>query len=281
MNAKITVVVDNCVPMSAQRPFVGELGLSMLLEVQGVRLLLDTGQSSAVVHNLGLLGVAPGSLDMIVISHGHYDHTGGLYPVLVNARKRLPVYMHEEGFTSRFSVSRGQKRFIGIPYRQEQLTTLGADWSLIREPLEILPGLWLSGSVPRVTDYETGDTRLVIPDEDNGCDCRDEINDDMALFYKSEKGLVVISGCTHAGLVNMVRHGLAVTGCDRLHGWIGGTHLAPVDARQQESTISQLMAYQPDFVAANHCTGFAMMARLQQAFGERFIPAFVSEAIEF
>ena len=281
MNAKITVVVDNCVPMSAQRPFVGELGLSMLLEVQGVRLLLDTGQSFAVVHNLGLLGVAPESLDMIVISHGHYDHTGGLYPVLVNARKRLPVYMHEDGFTSRFSVSRGQKRFIGIPYRQEQLTTLGADWNLIREPQEILPGLWLSGSVPRVTDFETGDARLVIPDENNGCDCRDEINDDMALFYKSEKGLVIISGCTHAGLVNMVRHGLAVTGCDRLHGWIGGTHLAPVDARQQESTISQLMAYQPDFVAANHCTGFAMMARLQQAFGERFIPAFVSEAIEF
>ena len=103
----------------------------------------------------------------------------------------------------------------------------------------------------------------------------------MALFYKSAKGLVIISGCAHSGLVNMVRHGLAVTGCARLHGWIGGTHLGPVCSQQQDLTISELLAFQPDFVAANHCTGFQMMARLHQAFGDRFTPAFVGSIIEF
>ena len=78
-----------------------------------------------------------------------------------------------------------------------------------------------------------------------------------------------------------MRHGLALTGCTRLHGWIGGTHLGPVGAAQQEATLAQLVAFDPDFVAANHCTGFSMMARLQAAFGERFIPAFVGTEISF
>jgi len=281
MNMKVTIAVDNCVPTGARAPFLGEHGLSMLIETGDTRLLLDTGQSSAIIHNLSLLGVSPASLDMIAISHGHYDHTGGLYHVLNHAKKRLPVYVHEAAFKSRFSVSNGERRFAGIPYRKEQLSTLGADWQSVSQSQQLLPGLWLSGAVPRNTVYETGDQRLVASNPDSGCDCQDEIDDDMALFYASEKGLVVISGCTHSGLVNMVKHGMAVTGATRLHGWIGGTHLGPVSAQQQDQTIAQLQAFKPEFVAANHCTGFRMMARLQEAFGECFIPAFVSTVIEF
>jgi 7,8-dihydropterin-6-yl-methyl-4-(beta-D-ribofuranosyl)aminobenzene 5'-phosphate synthase len=201
--------------------------------------------------------------------------------VLNNATRSIPVYLHADAFKPRYSVSSGQRHFAGIPYRQEQLETLGADWRWVDAPVELWPGMWLSGAVPRTTPYETGDTRLIAPDAKSGCDCQDEIGDDMALFCKSDKGLVVISGCTHSGLVNMVRHGLAVTGCERLHGWIGGTHLGPVADQQQDLTIAQLQDFQPDFVAANHCTGFKMMARLQDAFGDRFIPAFVGTVIEF
>ncbi len=280
MTIKVTVAMDNCVPLNAASPFLGEHGLSMLVEAGDTRLLVDTGQSSAIVHNLGLIGVAPCSLDMIVISHGHYDHTGGLLHVLTNAKKPIPVFMHPDAFKPRFSVANGVRRFAGIPYCQEQLTTLGAEWRWVSEAVELMPGMWLSGAVPRTTPYETGDARLRARGADSQADVQDEIDDDMALFYKSEKGLVVISGCTHSGLVNMVRHGLAVTGCERLHGWIGGTHLGPVSARQQEATISQLEQFNPDFVAANHCTGFSMMARLQQTFGSRFIAAFVGTVIE-
>lgn len=280
MRIKITVAIDNCVPIGARQPFLGEHGLSLLVELGDWRLLLDTGQSSAIVHNLGLLGVAPASLDSIVISHGHNDHTGGLFHVLSQARKTIPVHVHEAAFQPRFSVASGERRFAGIPYRQEQLTSLGADWQLCRAPSELRPGLWLSGPVPRTTAYETGDQRLVVPEAESGCDGQDEIADDMALFWKSDKGLVVVSGCTHSGLVNMVEHGLAVSGCERLHGWIGGTHLGPVGSAQQEATIARLLQFAPDFVAANHCTGFAMMARLHAVFGERFIPAFVGTVIE-
>ena len=278
---KVTVAIDNCVPLGAPLPFLGEHGLAMLVDTGDARVLLDTGQSAAIVHNLGLLGVAPGSLDMIAISHGHNDHTGGLFHVLGRAAKRIPVFAHPQAFKPRFSVAGGERHFAGVPHRIEQLTSLGADWRWGGEPTELLPAVWLSGAVPRATEYETGDERLRAADGESGCECQDTIDDDMALFCKTAKGLVVVSGCTHSGLVNMVRHGLAVTGCERLHGWIGGTHLGPVGAPQQQATIAQLKAFDPDFVAANHCTGFRMMADLQQAFGERFIPAFVGTVVEF
>ena len=281
MKIKITVAMDNSVPINAGAPFLAEHGLSMLLETDAERLLLDTGQSAALLHNLSLLGVSPASLDLIVISHGHYDHTGGLYPLLQHAGKQIPVYLHSAAFQARFSAGQSQRKFVGIPYAQDQLTALGADWQWIKQPLELRPGIWLSGSVPRNTEFETGDTRLVVRDARTGCDCQDELEDDMALFIASEKGLVVVSGCTHSGLVNMVRYGLQITGCQRLHGWIGGTHLGPVNAGQQEQTIANLLDFAPNFVAANHCTGFAMMARLQQLFGERFIAAGVGTIIEF
>ena len=281
MSVKVTVVVDNGVPINSPKPFLGEHGLSMLLEVDGQRILLDTGQTGTVIHNLGLMGVSPASLDSIVISHGHYDHTGGLPHVLERAGKRLPVFVHEQAFGEKYSDSRGERRFVGVPHRREKLVALGADWRLVNEPLALLPGVWLSGSVPRTTDFEVGDAHLRAGDAACGCDCQDPLTDDMALFFRTPKGLVVVSGCTHSGLVNVVRHGLAITGCSRLHGWIGGTHLGPVGEMQQSETLAELLQLAPDFVAANHCTGFAMMANLSVAFGARFIPAFVGTEIVF
>jgi Metal-dependent hydrolases of the beta-lactamase superfamily II len=92
---------------------------------------------------------------------------------------------------------------------------------------------------------------------------------------------VVIGGCSHSGLVNTVQRGFEITGQTRLAGWIGGTHLGPVSDAQQQLTLATLEQYSPDFIAANHCTGFAMMAELRQLFGKKFIPAFVGTTIEF
>lgn len=131
--------------------------------------------------------------------------------------------------------------------------------------------------MPPVTDFEFSDTWPVLPGE-NG-DVQDPIEDDAVLFCEGERGLIVIGGCSHSGLVSIVRHGFAVTGMDKLQGWIGVTHLGPVSKDQQDRTIAQLVAWEPEFVAANHCTGFAMMARPREAFGKKFIPAFVGEIV--
>ena len=275
---KVTVIIDNAVLPGARQPLLAEHGLSLLIEHAGKKILYDTGQSSAVVSNLSLLGFRPSELDMLVVSHGHYDHTGGIFYVLQYARKKIPVYAHPGIFQPRYSISGEQRRFAGIPHKQELLTALGAEWCFVDKPTEIIPGLWVSGRIPRNTDYETGDTRLVTCAAD-GVECQDTIEDDTSLFYADPRGLVVIGGCTHAGLVNTVRRGLEVTGNSRLAGWIGGTHLGPVSKEQQGKTLAQLASFGPEFVAANHCTGFAMMAKLYECFGDRFIPAFVSTVI--
>jgi 7,8-dihydropterin-6-yl-methyl-4-(beta-D-ribofuranosyl)aminobenzene 5'-phosphate synthase len=276
---KVTVVVDNMVPISAKSPFLGEHGLSMLIETGTKKILLDSGQSEAVVHNLSLLGVHSRDLDAIAISHGHYDHTGGLVHVLRHRRQPIPIFAHSRIFAKRYSVAGGSRSYIGLPFAKEEADLLGAEWLLADEPREIVPGLWFSGGMPRVTGFEHGDDRLVIPDT-HGCDCQDSILDDTSLYYAGKNGLVVIGGCTHSGLVNTVKRGLELTGAKRLAGWIGGTHLGPVSKEQQDATMSLLRESRPDFIAANHCTGFDMMAELKASFGRKFIPAFVGTVIE-
>lgn len=271
----VTIALDNNVPISAAFPFKAEHGAAFLVEIDERRILLDTGQSGVVVENLALLGTHPAELDMIVLSHGHYDHAGGLEAVLRLARADVEVVMHARAWGARYVHARSGRKPIGIPGTREALRGLGGRWDERETPRRITENLWWSGSVPRVSGFEGGDPRLV-----DAADRPDAIPDDSSLFCRGPKGLVVISGCAHAGLVNTVLHGFAVTGLDRLQGWIGGTHLGPASADQQEQTIARLRDWNPDFVAANHCTGFAMMARLAETFGKGFIPAFVGTRIK-
>ena len=185
--------------------------------------------------------------------------------------------MHEKAFGDRYSVAGGGRFAIGIPFPENYLRSIAGRWDLRDTARQLTPNLWFGGSVPRVTDYEKGDDRLVVGTERG--DFQDPIVDDISLYCRGERGLIVVGGCAHSGLVNTVRHGFTVTGLDRLQGWVGGTHLAPVSKDQQDKTIAQLLEWEPEFVAANHCTGFAMMARLKEVFGTRFIPAFVGETI--
>ena len=275
---KISVVVDNGVPISVKKPFVAEHGFSILVEHEGKKILFDTGWSSAVVANLSLLGVHPSAIDMVVVSHGHYDHTGGLYFVLQHAGKKMPIYAHPNIFQPRYSTAGDMRQFIGLPYTREQLTVLGAEWHFVDKPIELLPGVRVSGEIPKESGFESGDAKLVICDA-GGCDCQDDIPDDLALFFSGPKGMVVIGGCTHSGLINTVRYGLRVTGARRFAGWVGGTHLGPVSAEQQKKTIAELESLNPDFIAANHCTGFAMMSKLHEHFGAKFTPAYASTTI--
>jgi 7,8-dihydropterin-6-yl-methyl-4-(beta-D-ribofuranosyl)aminobenzene 5'-phosphate synthase len=283
---KITVVVDNNVPPGAKGPFRGEHGLSVLLETGVRKVLFDAGPSDIILHNLMLLGVHPKEIDAVVLSHGHYDHTGGLGALLTMAGKRMPVYSHPGVFQLRYSLTGGSCRYVGIPYTREYLTQIGADFQAVESPVELLPNLWISGAVPRETAYEEVDANMVIPNQECGC-CetpepyiKDQITDDMALYLRCAEGLMVLGGCAHSGIINMVNHGLKVTGSIKVHGLMGGTHLGPASEAQQNATLASLQWFAPNFVASNHCTGFAMMAKLSQVFEKKFIPAFCGTSIE-
>lgn len=273
---KITVVMENCISFGGKKSFKAEHGLSLLIQHEGLRWLMDAGQSDIALHNLGLLGINPGQLEGFILSHGHYDHTGGLAPMLAQAGKTMPVYMAPGAFMRRYTRSGGGQRFIGIPFAREMLESMGADFCLVDQPRQLADNLWLSGPVPRQTAYESGDAGFV---DETGAN--DIVPDDMSLFYAGDKGLTVITGCAHSGIINIINYGLKLTGCSRLYGVIGGTHLGPASAEQQEATLAALADFNPEIIAANHCTGFAMMARLQAMFGDKFIPAFVGTVVEY
>lgn len=272
---KVTVVLENTVPNNAKRPFRAEHGLSLLLETENQLYLADAGQSDAVLYNLGLLGVCPADLDGIILSHGHYDHAGGLQAVLTHAKKAMPVYAASGVFLRRFFQSGGNRRYIGIPYVRENLESLGAQFHFLDQPFRLEKNLWISGPVPRLTEYETGDAGFV---DESGC--HDIVPDDMGLYYSGARGMTVITGCAHSGVINMIRYGMTVTGCASLHGMIGGTHLGPVSEDQRQATLAALAELKPNLIAANHCTGFAVMHKLATIFDERFIPAHVGAVIE-
>jgi 7,8-dihydropterin-6-yl-methyl-4-(beta-D-ribofuranosyl)aminobenzene 5'-phosphate synthase len=275
---KITILVDNIVPMS-QIPFVGEHGLSLLIETESKKILVDVGQSSAVLHNMGLLGFHANQIDVVSISHGHYDHTGGLIHLLQNCRKSMPIYAHTNLFDSRYFLNAGNRKYIGVPFRKAEADSWGANWILSEKPIEIVPRLWFSGQIPRKTDFEKINSKFVT-DDINGHECHDQILDDTVLYYASEKGLVVISGCAHSGMVNAIYHGFDVTGQKKLLGWVGGTHLGPASEAQRIATIELLRKFNPEFIVTSHCTGIEMLGKLKGVFGTKLIPGFVGAAIK-
>jgi len=261
---KVTVLVENTVGIPAG--LTGEWGLSMLIEAGGKKILFDTGESGGLANNAAALKVDLQSVDALVISHGHYDHTGGMRAFL-RRRGRLPVYAHPRLFSSHYSAL-PREHYIGIPFCREELESLGAHFIFLQEPGEIAPGLWVSGEVPRKTAFEEGDSRLFWIESGNKLP--DSVIDDVSIYCSTPEGLVIIPGCAHAGLVNIIEHARQVTGIDKVYGIIGGTHLGMVPKTQKEATIDFLKQIDLPFLAVNHCTGLPTAAGLSHIFGSRF-----------
>lgn len=275
---KVTILVENTV--GVPKGLLSEWGLSMLLDFGDERILFDTGEQGNLINNAYAMGVDLKQVDRVVLSHGHFDHTGGLLKYL-QYRGAVPVYAHPDLFTghSGRGVNGPKALYIGVPYRREQLESAGAEFHWHKEPLELRPGLWLSGEVPRQTSFEKVDERMVLIQ--NGQIVQDSIPDDYSLFYLTEQGLVILLGCAHSGLVNIVEHAKQVTGEERIRAIIGGTHLGPADPNQQEATVAYLKTLNLSCLAPNHCTGLPMLSKLAGEFPGIFAWATAGSTLEF
>ena len=278
MGLKVSVLVENTVGVSTG--VVAEWGLAMLLDFGDECILLDTGEQGNIVKNAKAQGIDLGQVDKLVLSHGHYDHTGGLMAFLKD-KGPISVYAHPEVFMGHYSQrsSASSPRYIGVPYCLEQLESVGANFIWQREPVKIRTDLWLSGEIPRFTDFEQIDNALV--NKEGLQFVQDQIPDDLSLFYESEKGLVILFGCAHAGLVNIVEHAKKVTGIDKVRAIVGGTHLGPASPEQKEETIDYLKKLNLEVLAPNHCTGLPMVGRLAAEFSSQFRWANVGTTLEF
>ncbi|MEA3348888.1 MAG: MBL fold metallo-hydrolase, partial [Pseudomonadota bacterium] len=190
----------------------------------------------------------------------------------------VPVYAHPEIFIEHFW--REPRRFIGIPYRRPFLESMGADFHFSRELTEVGPGLFLTGEIPRHTTYEVGDSNMVAVTPD-GQELRpDPINDDLSLVIDSAKGLIVILGCAHAGMVNILDYVREKFSRDRIYAVIGGTHMGFSGDQQFAETLKVIDNYQIEKLGASHCTGLEKSALLYARMPDRFFFACVGASLE-
>ncbi|MDY6918342.1 MAG: MBL fold metallo-hydrolase [Chloroflexota bacterium] len=264
MSLCLTTLGEN----TAGRPrILAEWGLSILVEADGLNVLMDTCASMTVPYNAATLGVDLSSVDKIVLSHGHYDHTGGLKGVLAETGP-VEIIGHPDIWSAKHIVRGEQQAYNGIPFSGEELEGLGASFTLSREPVWLTDDIVTTGEVPMVTPYEQIDSYLYVKRNDELVP--DEFPDDLALIVRTEQGLVVVLGCAHRGMMNTLYHARNITGEERIHTVVGGTHLVTASRERVDLTIEALRELGVQRLGVSHCTGMPAAAILARELGDSF-----------
>jgi len=291
----ITILVDNYTDVLLRsspgverygvlkEPLLAEHGLSVHLQLgaAGPEILLDAGFTGvALPHNLSRLGIDPRAVDQVVISHGHPDHTGALLEFLRLVGKPTRVVAHPDVFLERwFDRSDGSREG---PWQQERQAweEAGADVVSILEPRELAPGCLATGPIPRRTDFEKVTSSALYRE---GTELvNDPIRDDQAILINVKgKGLVVVAGCAHSGIVNTIIHGQEISGVERVWAVLGGFHLSGADTWTLGRTIAELKSLGPQLVMPSHCTGFEATRQFAAEMPDQFVPAAVGTTLKF
>lgn len=275
---RLTVLVENT---TKGHGLLAEHGLAFWIEVGTQQILFDAGQSGVLRHNASQLGINLGAADAVVLSHGHYDHTGGLAacPLSEGSRRAcvdradksgvqpLRVFAHPEAFKDKYArKADGTSRYIGMPVYARETLPRATDVTPVGAPTEIGEGISVTGPIPRHTDFEdTGGPFF----EDEACTQPDDLLDDQAAFIDTPNGVVVILGCAHAGVINTLRYIQTLVPHRPMHAVIGGMHLVTADEMRLSRTVDALREFDVQHLVPLHCTGFAAAARLWNGFSGR------------
>jgi 7,8-dihydropterin-6-yl-methyl-4-(beta-D-ribofuranosyl)aminobenzene 5'-phosphate synthase len=253
---KLTVLIDNNTLID--RYFLGEPGVSYLIEDEGKKILFDVGYSDAFITNARKMSINLLDVDFVVLSHGHLDHTWGLIPLVrlyTEATieglpvKRPALVAHPQALSSRSLNGLAQ---IGSLIPEEKLSG-HFDLRLSKEPVCLTERLTFLGEIERTNEFEGRKPLGRVVDKD-GLEQDDLIIDDSALAYKSPDGLIIITGCSHAGICNIVEYAGKVCEDDRVVDIIGGFHLLNPSAKQLRGTVEYMRSLRPGSVHACHCT---------------------------
>lgn len=238
---KISVLTENSAGRTRSRDCLAEWGLSLYLEVNGVRILFDSGHKGTFLHNARQLGVDLNKTDFIVLSHHHWDHTGGLRFHKFRTKKKLVTHPR-------------------VPEKvlAEQSLDLNTDFEVVASagPLEFSPGICYLGEIPRQTEFE------------KGAYGDDPMPDDTAIAIQTDKGIIVVTGCSHAGVCNIAEYAKKITG-QNLYGVMGGFHLFEDDPAAITGAIAYFKHEKPAFLFPMHCVDHAAMSEFYDNFKVR------------
>lgn len=263
----VTVLVEN---WAYEPGLLAEHGLSYFIESNGARILFDTGQGMALGHNAKQLGISLEQADAIVLSHGHMDHSGGLAEAMA-AAGRARVYVHPTATRARYARrDKPPRRGIGMPERcvhalQEEAERVR--WT--EAPTEVIPGIWVTGEVPRRTAFEESTGEFY---EDPDCLGPDATPDDQALVIDTASGPIVLLGCAHAGVVNTLAYVGHLSGQSRIRAVAGGFHLMRAERERIDDTCDFLEQFGVEKIAVGHCTGWRAISQLHRSLGEQVVP---------
>lgn len=274
---RLTILAENTARGMGVR---GEHGLAWWLDMGTAQVLFDAGQGLVIEPNAARLGLDLSTLTSIVLSHGHLDHVGGLEQVLAVA-PYASLHFHPAATCRRFTGSDGKgiARRLSSDFMETEAFQAGGRRILTtRAPQELAPGLWCTGEIPRTNDYEDTGGPFFLDDK---LSTPDPILDDQALFFHTPKGLVVILGCAHAGVINTLEHIRSLTQNAPIHTLLGGMHLERASERRMNETFAALHALRIQRFGPNHCTGIAAIARFWQEFPGRIIQCAAGVRLEF
>jgi 7,8-dihydropterin-6-yl-methyl-4-(beta-D-ribofuranosyl)aminobenzene 5'-phosphate synthase len=303
----ITVLVDNhadlivdstnSVKRFHKRPLLAEHGFAALVELReaGTRILWDAGVTDvALLENAQRMDIDLRTIDLIAVSHGHGDHLAALNRVLrtmeayPQARKWDPgttvadvdcwlekqgvdLVIHPAAFRERWWVFKDQSRTGPSLVPRAEWEALGARIRSSTRPYRLGPGCWTTGEIPRHSFEQAGITNEMAY-RDGGSFRQDELEDDQAIVINvASKGLVILTGCAHAGVVNTVRHAKEISGVERVWAVLGGFHLGAASSEEIQLTIDALAKETPAMVAPTHCTGFQAMSAFSRQMPEAFV----------
>ena len=266
MPVHITTLSENT---AGRGNLLAEWGLSILVETEKTSVLLDTGSSISAAHNADALGIDLSKIDKIVLSHGHYDHTGGLRQLLQKMRREVEVVAHPDIWQAKYARRNDEPdRYIGIPFQRNELESLGAIFNLTAKPVRIDEDIMSTGEIPMVTSFEQVDADLFV--KGNTGWQQDKLLDDQAMIVNMEPGLVVILGCAHRGIVNTLYHARQLTGRETIYAVVGGSHLINTSEERLWQTIGALRELGVQRLGLCHCTDLPAASVLAQEFGESF-----------
>jgi 7,8-dihydropterin-6-yl-methyl-4-(beta-D-ribofuranosyl)aminobenzene 5'-phosphate synthase len=277
MTFTITTLAENSVPQGAIG-LLGEHGQSFYVETGEKRILFDVGQGLVLSNNARCLGIDLKRVDTVILSHGHNDHTGGL-KALTAYNSSFTLFADPAAFFEKFVKSEGEIFDRGISVEAAFLEKIGVRLRLDTQPAQIAPGVSTTGEIPMETDFES--LEPVFFTKENGATIPDLLPDDRALVLDTEKGLVILLGCTHRGIINTLRHVRRLTGKENIHAVIGGLHLGKADEEKLTAIIESLRAFEIDRIGVGHCTGMRAAKRLMDAFGDRVFLNAVGKAFRF